>query len=237
MRCGWPRYSQSARRPSRSGPRSPGMDRDSRLRRRRRPAGQRGPDALDRAAVPGLDLAAQHRHLADRTAKRTRRGPHGHRRPGTTEPAAGSPPSAGVSPVHPRGGAGSGEAGPGSPGGQLAHPGSAPQALRPTAGWETAARHDTRPPTRTRLPASSCYHTGRPAEAHCDDCTGGLVRSPAAPDPASRQGTEPGDRCPRVCGEDTRRPARRVGDQDAHPLERQSRCVTIAGRGHRAISA
>jgi len=29
----------------------------------------------------------------------------------------------------------------------------------------------------------------------------------------------------------------RVFGRDAHPLERQSRCVTIAGRGYRAISA
>jgi hypothetical protein len=28
-----------------------------------------------------------------------------------------------------------------------------------------------------------------------------------------------------------------LGDQDAHAMERQSRCVTITGRGHRARSA
>lgn len=41
----------------------------------------------------------------------------------------------------------------------------------------SAPRHDR---ASRRLPASSCYHAGRRAEAHLDGCAGGLVRSPAA---------------------------------------------------------
>ena len=62
------------------------------------------------------------------------------------------------------------------------------------------------------------------------------AREPGEPVPVQRDGPRTGSSVPLGCRELAKGRQRRVG-RDARTLEHQSRCVTIAGRRHRAISA
>ncbi len=93
-------------------------------------------------------------------------------------------------------------------------------------------------PTRPTAASRACHQPNRPSHLHhkvkgrCLACPPHprsppvLPAAPITEESAAYAGTNPSPEY-----------AHRVGREDAHPLERQSHCVMIAGRAHRAISA